>query len=491
MLESHQPHANLAPVRPPKVDLAKFPPDDSDLPDSPPGGGIPAGGGYNIGDGDFKKGRFSIWAIIVGILAVAGIVVFLIIGVKQDEERVGVEDAEKIKKAIYVKPQAEQTAEWRKWGATGRSDYLKQEALKQLAWAKDPEGVGLCIKALKDLSEPVQAQGATCLAEYASPLADPAKSALLAALKTAGPACRPQIAWALVELGEASAFNDIMALYRAGHLSKVQKLNGVVAFDPDKIVRLVSLDQLAQFAGDPSESVRQLVATVLSRHAEPKFTDALIKLVQDKVSEVARQAAPGLGKIGDERSRDPLLKALKTSDKDSRKKFLEALRDGIGTKGLVMALDSVSDDRNLGWFQTQQIFDMIEGSIALNMIGLNDPRGGDSLATFIEKKPHIHWQTRAAFALAKVGDLRGVPTLAKRLRMDPLKIYSDDTDFEMALKRDDNERVVASRMIADLAQMYPDKAEQLREQAEDALIFWIHELPSPHANGLRALSAMG
>jgi HEAT repeat protein len=151
----------------------------------------------------------------------------------------------------------------------------------------------------------------------------------------------------------------------------------------------------------------------------------------------------------------------------------------------------VSDDRNLGWFQTQQIFDMIEGSIALNMIGLNDPRGGDSLASFIEKKPHIHWQTRASFSLAKVGDLRGVPTMAKRLRMDPLKIYSDDTDFEMALKRDDNERVVAARMIADLAQLYPDKAEQLREQAEDALIFWIHELPSPHANGLRALSAMG
>jgi len=42
------------PVRPPKVDLAKFPTDDSDLPD-PPGRRHPAGGGYNIGDGDFRR----------------------------------------------------------------------------------------------------------------------------------------------------------------------------------------------------------------------------------------------------------------------------------------------------------------------------------------------------------------------------------------------------------------------------------------------------
>jgi HEAT repeat protein len=50
---------------------------------------------------------------------------------------------------------------------------------------------------------------------------------------------------------------------------------------------------------------------------------------------------------------------------------------------------------------------------------------------------------------------------------------------------------MASRMIADLAILHPDKLPQIQEQAEDAVIFWIHELPSPHANGLRALAAMG
>ncbi len=96
-------------------------------------------------------------------------------------------------------------------------------------------------------------------------------------------------------LGEPRAFDDIMVLYRAGLLSKVQRLGGGTAFDPDRLVQLVSLDKLASMASDPSPAVRQLVATILSQNAEPKWTETLIKLVQDTDPEVSRQAAPGLG----------------------------------------------------------------------------------------------------------------------------------------------------------------------------------------------------
>jgi HEAT repeat protein len=298
------------------------------------------------------------------------------------------------------------------------------------------------------------------------------------------------MAWALVELGESAAFNDIMTLYRIGHLSRVQRLGGGLAFDPDKIVRLISLDDLAKLADDDSDAVRQLVATVLSRNADPKWTNTLIKLVQDKVPEIARQAAPGLGKIGDESARGPLLKQLKNADKDSRQKYLLALRDGIGTQGLVLALDSVAEDVKRGWYQTKQIFEIIEGPRDESSEGLNDSRGGDYLLKYIETKPHVHYATRAAIAMAKIGDTRGVPTMARRLRMDPLKIYSDDYDHEMLLKRDDKERVVCARMTADLAVLHPDKRDYIREHAEDAVAFWIKEMPSPHANGLRALAAM-
>ncbi|HEX7668500.1 MAG TPA: HEAT repeat domain-containing protein, partial [Polyangiaceae bacterium] len=333
------------------------------------------------------------------------------------------------------------------------------------------------------IDQNVRAQAATALAEYGSPAADSAKPALMKALAEAKAESKPQIAWALVELGEQSAQKAVLDEYRAGHLSQVRTLDGALAFDPNKLVALIGVDGLANMAADPSPAVRQLVATVLSRHAEAKYTDALIKLLGDSDEEISRQAAPGLGKIGDERSRAPLLEKLKGADNDSRAKYLEALRDGVGTEGLVVSIDSISkEDRAKEWHRIEQVFGMIRK--------LSDPRGGEALLRYIASKPHIHWETFAAFALAEIGDVRAVPSLARRLRMDEQKIYTDDTDYEMMVKRNNNERVVAARMIADLAVMYPDKRAQMREQAEDAIIFWIHELPSPHANGMRALAAM-
>ncbi len=484
MLDSNSSKMSPASKRPPLpvVMAAKWPPDD-ELPSAPraPGGGVPAG--FDSGDGNFKKGRFAPLGIFVGVLAVAGFAAFMWIGGKQEADKLTIEQGEDTKKAIFVLPKQEQAPKWREWAASDKSEEVRAEALKQLAFAKDPEGVKLAVDALGVPSEPLQGMAALALAEYGRPLGEPARDALLAALKKAGPGAKPQIAWALVVLGEPRAFDDIMVLYRAGNLSQVQRLNGGSAFDPNRIVQLVSLDKLASMAGDESPAVRQLVATILSQNAEPKWTDTLIKLVQDKDPEVSRQAAPGLGKIGEPRAREPLVEALKTADKDSRNKFLEALRDGIGTDGLVLALSSiVTEDPTLAFYQKKQIFDMIDK--------LNDPRGGNALYGYLTSKPHMHFQTRAAVALAQIGDIRGIPTLAKRLRMDPLKLYTDQNDWEMMLKRDDNERVVSARMIADLAVLHPDKRQVIAEQAEDGVIFWIHEMPSPHANGLRALAAM-
>lgn len=486
MLEPVRRNPTISPG--PIVHAAKWPPDDDDAPAGPigggglPGGGLPGGGGFDGGDGNFKKGAIKPIAVLVGIAAVAGLAAFLLLGAKQESEKIPVEKAAEIKKQLLVLPAAEQMPKWRTY-ASSESLYLKQEALKHLAWAKDPEGVGLCIKALSDLDQVVRAQAATALLEYGSPAADPAKPALLKALAEAKSESKPQIAWALVELGEKAATPGVLEEYRAGHLSQVRTLDGATAFDPNKLVALIGVDELANMAKDPSPAVRQLVATVLSRHAEAKYTDALITLLGDPDSEISRQAAPGLGKIGDQRARTPLLEKLKGADNDSRTKYLEALRDGVGTEGLVVSLDSIpSDDRAKQWHRTDQTFQLIRK--------LADPRGGDALLKYIQTKPHIHWETIAAFAMAEVGDLRAVPSLSRRLRMDEQKIYSDDTDYEMMVKRNNNERVVAARMLADLAVMYPDKRADLREQSEDAISFWMHEMPSPHANAMRALAAM-
>ncbi len=470
---------------------AKWPPDDDDIPGGPgmpgaPGGGMP--GGFDPGDGDFSKGGKAKWIALIGIVLALGGGAFAMMNMGETVDTITVEQAAEEMKQIFVLPKNEQIELWRKWatapGDEGGVTEIKQEALKQLAWANDPEGVNAAIEALKSPTPKLQSMAATVLAHYGSPAADAAKPALLATLKTAGAGSKPQIAWALVVLGEQAAFDDILALYRQGHLASVQRLGGGVAFDPNKIVEMVSIDKLASLAGDESPAVRQMVATVLSRNAGPKWTPALIKLLGDEDHEVARQAAPGLGKIGDKAARDPLIAKLKSADKESREKYLDALRDGVGGAGLVLALYAVDDEEpKTNWYRKKQIFGLVDE--------LNDPRAGNALYEYLQVEKHIHYQTRAAMALAQIGDARAVPMLAKRLRMDPLKIYSDQYDWEMALKRDDKERVAAARMIADLAVLHPDKTEQMREQAEDAIIFWIHEMPAPHANGLRALAAMG
>ena len=469
-----------------RLDFAKWPPDDSDLPAGPP---APAGGGGMMADdGNFKRGRFNPVVVIIGILIVAGFVAAIWLGVLSQGNKLTPQQIADEKKNIFILPQKDQGPRWQKWAADKNADALQQEALMQLAWADDPSGIDFAIKALAQNNHRVNGVAAQVLAYYGTPKADAAKPALLAALKEATDADRPQLVWALVELKEPQVFQQAMQQYRQGFLSKVERLGGGSAFDTDKLAKLVGLDELAKLADDQSSSVRQLVATVLSRNAESKWTPTLIKLVQDKDIEVAREAANGLGKIGDETARAPLLSALQTADKDSRQRFLEALRDGIGGEGLVLALYSVkSEPPEATWFQTKQIFEMLRE--------LSDPRIGDSMIKWLEaKKPLNHWFGEAGTRLAEVGDIRGAKLIGDRMMLDPTKLYEQQRFWEADegghLSRTDLPRVVGARMLADLAVMYPDKSAELAEAAETGVLAWISDKPQPHANGLRFLAGI-
>jgi HEAT repeat protein len=467
------------PLPPSIVRTAKWPPDDDALPPGlppGPGGFAPS---YDGGDGNFKRGRFAPIAIIVGILAVGGIAGALVFGSMKDAEKMDPKKVAILKRDTALLPLPEALPTYRKWAEDGQEIKLQEEAFTQLAWAKDPQGLQLIIKGLKSIDHNVRGTAAQALLEYGSPAADSARPALLAALKEATEADRPQIAWALAALHEPTAFDDVMKEYRAGKLASVQKLDKSPAFDPEQLASMVSIDKLAGFAGDESESVRQLVATVLSKSADPKYTAVLIKLVKDKSTDVAREAAVGLGKIANEEAMGPLLEALSRADKDSRQKFLEAMRDGVGGKGLVLALQTVDKQNpSTANFQTKVIFDMLKS--------LEDPRAGDALVKYLETaNPPPHWKTEAAIRLAEIGDLRAVPYLGWRMEQDPTKIYKDDN----SLNRDDNERVIASRMLADLAVLYPDKRPDIRAQSEKQVMHWLTDKPQPHANGLRYIAA--
>jgi HEAT repeat protein len=171
------------------------------------------------------------------------------------------------------------------------------------------------MKGLSNVDHGVRGTAAMALVDFGSPDADAAKPALVKALAEADSSDKPQICWALVALKESTQFDPILEVYRLGHLANVQRLDGFPAFDAEKLAGLVSLDKIAALAGDESNSVRQLVATTLSHDADPKWTDALIRLVQDKDIDVAREAAVGLGKIGNDRATQPLVDALTKADK--------------------------------------------------------------------------------------------------------------------------------------------------------------------------------
>ncbi len=364
---------------------------------------------------------------------------------------------------------------------------ISAQVLAQLVWSNDPSGIELAIRALRQHSAAMQIAGASALAEYGPTLAGSAKPALLSALRTADQAARPQIAWALVALGEARAFEPALALYRSGELQKVERFDGGPAFDPSRFAAL-GTEELSKLDHDADANVRRLVATALGERPEARFTDTLLGLLEDGDLEVSLAAAPGLAKA-EKRAHPRLIAKLAAADRDKLERYLASLRDGAGSAGLLLATAAAPQDVGKGFYFKQRILDLIH-DVSDPVKGLNDPSGADALLTFIESKPHIYLQTRAAFALAALGDVRAVPTLSKRLRMDPLKIYTDQRDWEAPLMRDDNERVICARLIADLAMLHPERRAQLAEPAEAALIFWLHEQPSPHANGMRALAAL-
>jgi HEAT repeat protein len=433
-------------------------------------------------DANFKRGAVRPIMVVVGLALAIGAVVLLVLGVKSDATKMTVDEIAKERKTIQLLPKAEQLPKWRVWATRTDVDAvtLRQDAFAALAWAKDGEGLQAIIKGLASDDHRIRGTAAQALLEYPTDQASAAKAALLKALTEADDSDKPQICWALASIHSSEAFEPVLVEYRAGHLAKVQKLDQNPAFDPEILASMVTMDKLAGFAGDPSDSVRQLVATVLSRDGDAKWTPQLIKLVIDPSVEVAREAAVGLGKIANEQAMAPLLAALTKADKDSRGKFLEALRDGVGANGLILAIRSVSHESyEREKFQTKQLFDM--------MRELEDPRGGDMLVQYIASNPRPHWKTEAALRLAEVGDVRAVEPLAWRMRQDPLKIYNQIDDPE--LRQDDNERVVGARMLADLAVLHPEKQAEIRSQAEDAVLFWTTDKPQPHANGLRFLAA--
>lgn len=189
-------------------------------------------------------------------------------------------------------------------------------------------------------------------------------------------------------------------------------------------------------------------------------------------------------------SPERILAALEKANSDEWSKLLDELVERFGGPGLVQALDVVVDRAppEKAFFQTAHLMRLLRE--------LADPRAADPLVRWLEAKPRwMHWQGEAGIVLATVGDVRGAKYLAARLKVDPQTLYNEEHFWEADegghLSRTDLPRVVAARLLADLAVMHPDKADELKTAAEDAVLGWAKDGSVPHANALRFLAAVG
>src|SRR6186713_2396656 len=158
--------------------MAKFPPDD-DLPGAPLGA---ARGPYDLGaagDGNFQKGNKGKLIAVVAVIAALGGGAYFAMNSGDAVTEMTVEQAAAQMKDIFVMPKEQQVEQWRKWaaqaGEEGGVTEIKQEAIKQLAWAKDPEGVNLIAALLKSPTPKLQSMAATALSHYGPTLGASAK----------------------------------------------------------------------------------------------------------------------------------------------------------------------------------------------------------------------------------------------------------------------------------------------------------------------------
>ena len=244
----------------------------------------------------------------------------------------------------------------------------------------------------------------------------------------------------------------------------------------------------------PNGKVRALAAEILGVHRSHDDIRLLSKLAGgktrgDDLNGVASSAVGALGKINTADSRRAVLAALTRANNVRRTEMLMALAKQGGGEALAHGLAAAEGDApQVSWFRKKQMLAKLRD--------LADPRSADTVHRWgVDPKRHGHWRTEAGLLLAELGDRRAAPLLGARLTIASGDLY-DPKQFWQAnrgghLSRTDHQRIVAARLIADLASLHPAHKDQLAAETVPQLLAWLDERPQPHANGMRALAHLG
>ncbi len=383
-------------------------PDAPDVPDDPPGGD--GGGPMGSDDDAVRQIRRRVspigWLLIISVLGIGGGVGYYMVNTAihdardEREKEQGRLDLQRVLQENLPNDQA--AARVRDIYSRYQSESVRMSARRILAGLKDPQAVPMLIEGLNAPGQG-RAQAALGLAEIGSPAADAARAKLNEVLPTTTDQLdRVEVAWALVVLGDATAWTTIRELLESGKLQQVQGLNQRRIFDPALVARAAGKARLVELVSSRSVGSRRLAALSLAELATPDLIEPLAVLSRDADADVAREAAIGLGRTGDPRATDGIMAYL-AAHPDQRDGVLGALATSAGAAGLGVVIHGARD------LQTR--------ATATRLLrDQHDPDSGEALSEALAAATGTDevsqgMRRNAVFGLAEVGDPRAVDGL--------------------------------------------------------------------------------
>jgi HEAT repeat protein len=232
-----------------------------------------------------------------------------------------------------------------------------------------------------------------------------------------------------------------------------EKAVGVLALIKPRNV----IDMLTEALQDKNPGLKQGAASVLGRIGDERAVEPLIKvLTTDKGSRVRLRAAIALGQIGSERAVEPLIKVL-TTDKGSRVRLEAAIALGqIGSERAIEPLIKV-----LTTDKGSRV--RLRAAIALGQI--RSERAIEPLIKVLstDKGSRVRWG--AAIALGRIGSERAIEPLIKVLSTDKNTEARGGAAFALG-------RIRSERVIEPLIKVLStDKNSEVRGRAASTLGF--------------------
>jgi HEAT repeat protein len=226
-------------------------------------------------------------------------------------------------------------------------------------------------------------------------------------------------------------------------------------------------------------------------------------LLQDKDLEVSAEASVGIAKLNDATASEILVTKLRDAQKEDNenasKRYMDALKNGLGGAGLVYALEVVPQDTPNSEERGRYVLEQLRE--------LADPSAAKRYKEYIEKKTNpAHYRAQVALALADIGDPDAVPYLADRMDAKGTGFKCDAEPSDKCLSNNlgwkkqppvdadpvtFREQQFSAQDIGDLAVLYPDKAPEFLKVAEPHLKKFNGWFPAPWLVASRALALLG